>query len=223
MKSFSCMSEKIANYVEEEFRPEDDILLSIRSLCEEKGLPPIQVGPADGRHLQVLAAMTQARRAVEIGTLGGYSGVCLLRGMGAAGHLHSFELDTHHADVARLSFEMANLSSQVEVHVGPALDNLENIRNQAPFDLVFIDADKANYPNYLEWSANHLRLGGVVIGDNTFAFGHIHKNHNDIEDKSLKKSVKALHEFNRELARSERFISTILPTGEGLTIGVKVR
>ena len=220
MKSFSCMDVELAKYVAGELGLEDPVLQSIRDHCVEKQLPEIQVSPFDGRHLEVLAACSQARRGVEIGTLGGYSGVSLLKGMGRSGHLHTFELDAHHAEVARENFERAGLMDQVYIHVGPALENLEKIEAEGPFDLVFIDADKRNYPNYLKWATNRLKVGGVLIADNTFGFGHIHKTHGFI-DGSLKTQVAALRQFNRELASSSRFHTTILPTGEGLTLGVK--
>ncbi len=222
MKEFSCREDKVAEYVFENIPTEDEVLRRVREQSIEKNLPGIQVSPFDGKHLEVLAAASQSRRAIEIGTLGGYSGICLLRGMGPSGHLHTFELDAHHAEVAHENFVAAGLESQVTIHVGPALENLEKISQDGPFDLVFIDADKVNYPNYLKWSIDRLKTGGMVIGDNTFAFGHIHKTHG-FENEELESQVKALREFNHELAQGGRFTTTILPTGEGLTIGVKSR
>jgi caffeoyl-CoA O-methyltransferase len=123
--------------------------------------------------------------------------------------------------VARETFEKAGIAGQVELHVGPALDNLARIEAAGPFDLVFIDADKVSYPRYLAWAGEHLRVGGIVLGDNTFAWGGIaDERFDDAEEEA---AVKALREFNRVVAAGGRFRATLLPTGEGLTLGVKVR
>ena len=157
-----------------------------------------------------------ARKTVEIGTLGGYSGVCLLRGMPKDGVLHTFELNEHHAEVARESFRRAGVAERAKIHVGPALDKLREIQREAPFDLCFIDADKVSYPAYLAWAAEHLRVGGAVAGDNAFGWGNVAKPGGD-------EGVRALRRFNEELARGGRFRATMIPTEEGLALGVKVR
>jgi caffeoyl-CoA O-methyltransferase len=117
--------------------------------------------------------------------------------------------------VARESFRKAGVQDRVTVHVGPALETLRTIEGGAPVDLVFIDADKERYPDYLAWAATHLRVGGLAVGDNTFAFGEI------VEGEGP--GARATREFNRVLAQGGRFRSTLLPTGEGLSVGVKLR
>jgi caffeoyl-CoA O-methyltransferase len=207
----------IAEYVEKVFAPEDELLADVRRRSAAAGLPDIAVGALDGLHLEVIARATAARRAVEIGTLGGYSGTWLLRGMGPEGRLDTFELAEAHAEVARQTFRLAGLARQARVHVGPALARLGDIEDQGPFDLVFIDADKPSYPLYLAWAADHLRLGGVVLGDNAFFHGTV----GDASDQSA--GARAMRAFNEALARGGRFRATMLPTGEGLAMGVKVR
>lgn len=196
------------------------MLREIRERTAREGLPPIAVGPMDGLHLEVLARAAGARKAVEIGTLAGYSGVCLLRGMGPAGVLDTLELDPHHAEVARESFRRAGLERQVRVHVGPALESLGSIAAEGPFDLVFVDADKRGYPDYLAWAEAHLRVGGVLLADNAFAFGHVHDPSYSGADAG---AVAPLRGFAERLARGGRFRATMLPTEEGLAMGVKVR
>jgi predicted O-methyltransferase YrrM len=139
--------------------------------------------------------------------------------MGPRGKLYTFELEPAHAEVARESFKKAEVSDQVEIFVGPALDNLDKISNLGPFDLVFIDADKVSYPSYLKWAAQNLRSEGIVIADNTFAWGTIANDH--FESGEEESAAKALREFNQMAAKSGLFRSTILPTGEGLTVAVK--
>ena len=220
VKGFGQGSQALARWAAETFAPEDDVLREIRERSAREGLPGIQVGPMDGLHLEVIARAIGARRAVEIGTLGGYSGVCLLRGMGPRGFLDTFEVSPRNAGVARTSFERAGVAAQVRVHVGHALDGLPAIERAGPFDLVFIDADKAGYPAYLAWAEEHLRVGGVVLGDNAFAFGHVHDPAWEGEDAA---AVAPLRAFAERLARGGRFRATMIPTEEGLAMGVKVR
>src|SRR5262249_52086334 len=157
-----------APYVEELLEPEDAILREIRDRSAQEGLPRIAVGPFDGRHLEVLARMAGARRIVEIGTLGGYSGVCLARALPPGGKLDTFEYEPKHARVAEESFRRAGVADRVRIHVGPAIDRLPEIEPEGPFDLVFIDADKGGYPAYLAWATRNLRVGGTVVADNVF-------------------------------------------------------
>jgi caffeoyl-CoA O-methyltransferase len=214
-KGFGQGSPELARWAEKVFQPEDAVLAEIRARSIREGLPAIAVGRFDGLHLEVVARLVGARKAVEIGTLGGYSGVCLLRGM-PDGVLHTFELDSHHAEVARESFRKAGVADRARIHVGPALQKLREIENEAPFDLCFIDADKTGYPAYLDWAARHLRVGGAVLGDNAFGFGGVAKPDGD-------EGVQALRRFNEELARGGRFRATMIPTEEGLALGVKIR
>ncbi len=220
VKAFGQGDPALAAWAEAVYAPEDDVLREIRARSAAAGLPPIEVGPMDGLHLEVLARAIGARSAVEIGTLGGYSGVCLLRGMAPAGTLDTFEQDAGHAAVARASFERAGFAGRARVHVGRALDRLREVEPRAPFDLVFIDADKAGYPDYLAWAEVHLRVGGLVLADNAFAFGHVHDPSWRGEDAS---AVEPLRRFSERLARAGRFRATMIPTAEGLSLGVKIR
>ena len=220
VKAFGQGSAALAAWAESVYRPEDEVLREIRERSAAAGLPPIQVGRFDGLHLEVLARACGARRAVEIGTLGGYSGVCLLRGMGEGGFLHTFELEPRHAEVARESFRRAGVERRVEVHVGSALERLADVARLAPFDLVFVDADKVGYPAYLAWAEDHLRVGGIVLADNTFGFGHVHEARPAGESPE---AMAALRRFSERLAGGGRFRATMLPTAEGLSLGVKIR
>jgi caffeoyl-CoA O-methyltransferase len=216
VKGFGQGDLALAEWAERTFAPEDAVLREIRQRATREGLPTIAVGTMDGLHLEVLARAISARKAVEIGTLGGYSGVCLLRGMGESGVLHTFEISDHHAEVARESFAKAGVADRAKVHVGPALEKLREIEKEGPFDLVFIDADKVSYPAYLQWSAEHLRVGGIVLGDNAFAFGEVHLPGGDPGRSALRK-------FNEDLAQAGHFRATMIPTAEGLAMGVKLR
>jgi caffeoyl-CoA O-methyltransferase len=220
VKGFGQASEALAAWAEATYRPEDAVLREIRERSAARGLPRIEVGRMDGLHLEVVARACAARRAVEIGTLGGYSGVCLLRGMGEGGLLDTFEADPRHAEVARESFERAGVAARARIHVGPALERLREVEREGPFDLVFVDADKRGYPDYLAWAEKHLRAGGVLLADNTFGFGQVHERAPAGEDPA---AMEALRRFSERLAQGGRFRATILPTAEGLSFGVKVR
>ena len=216
MKDYSARpDDKLGRYLARVFHPEDPVLKEARERSLKAGLPEIQLGPMDALHLEVLARAAGARNAVEIGTLGGYSGIALARALGKGGRLHTFELDPKHAEVARESFRKAGVLDRVRIHVGPALERLPDCEDDAPFDLVFIDADKESYPAYLAWAAHHLRVGGVVLGDNAFAFGEI------VDGRGA--GPAAMREFNEELAQGGRFRATMIPTGEGLVLGVKIK
>jgi caffeoyl-CoA O-methyltransferase len=220
VKAFGAGDPDLTTYAEATFRPEDGVLAEIRAGAKAAGLPDIAVGKMDGLHLEILTRMVGARKAVEIGTLGGYSGTCILRGMPADGQLWTLELERHNAEVAKGHFARAGLAARAHVIVGRALDTLAEVEPHGPFDLVFVDADKDSYPAYLAWAAEHLRVGGVVLGDNAFLWGEVARPSGD----EPAGKVAAMRTFNRELARADgRFRATMIPTGEGLAVGVKLR
>ena len=212
---------EIADYVVEVFAPEDKFLAEVRARALESGLPAIHVGAMDGLHLEVLTRAVGAKKVVELGTLAGYSGICFLRGMGPGGKLFTFEYSEKHAEVARDNFARAGFEKSVVVHVGEALTELRRIEPDGPFDIVFIDADKVNYENYFYWAAKNLRVGGLVIGDNCFAFGNIAAK--EFVSKTESEVVASLNAFNIAAARHPDFRATMMPTGEGLCLAVKVR
>jgi caffeoyl-CoA O-methyltransferase len=215
-KGFGATDPRIAPYVERLLRPEDDVLREIRERSTREGLPAIAVGPFDGRHLEVLARMAGARRIVEIGTLGGYSGVCLARALPPGGRLDTFEREEKHAEVAAESFRRAGVADRVRIHLGPALERLAEIEHEGPFDLVFVDADKASYPAYFAWAAVHLRVGGSIVADNVFRRAAFPLEGDD------PRSAEGIRGFNEALATSGRFRVTMLPLEDGFALGVKV-
>jgi caffeoyl-CoA O-methyltransferase len=217
-KGFGNDDPRLADYVSRLYAPEDELLADVRARSAAAGLPDIQVAPLDGRHLEVLARLSGARRAVEIGTLGGYSGVALLRGMGADAQLDTIEIDPHHAEIARETFRRAGFTNHARVHVGPAVEVLPGLAPEGPFDLVFIDADKDGYPRYLAWAADNLRPGGLVLLDNAFLFGHLPEK----PAGQRATSIKAMQSVHETLARGGKFSATVLPTGEGLAVGVRL-
>jgi caffeoyl-CoA O-methyltransferase len=219
-KHFAQTNENISAYVADTFKPEDKILREVRERSEKSNIPLIQINDMDGLHIELLIRISKAKKVVEIGTLAGYSGICIARGIPKGGILHTIEIDQKHADIAAESFKKADVSHVVKQHVGPAIQILKELENEGPFDAIFIDADKISYPKYLTWAEQNLKVGGIIIGDNTFAWGHI--NDNNMKDHELENSVKALREFNHRVANNPNFRATIFPTGEGLTVAVKI-
>jgi caffeoyl-CoA O-methyltransferase len=217
-KPFGNDDPALAAYVAHVYGPEDEVLREIRERCAREGLPDIQLAALDARHLEVLALTVAAHKAVEIGTLGGYSGVALLRGMRPGAVLDTIEMDAKHAKVAADSFRKAGFAKQVRIHVGTAAQVLPQLAARGPFDLCFIDADKEGYPDYLQWASDHLRPGGLVILDNAFLFGHLPER----PAGELAAAITAMQATHAALARSGRFRSTVLPTGEGLAVGVRI-
>src|SRR5207237_4290363 len=168
-KGFGQGDPALAHWAEEVFRPEDTVLREIRERSVREELPPIAVGRFDGLHLEVRARACGALKSVEIGTLGGYSGVCLLRGMGVHGVLHTFEYSEKHARVASESFHKAGVGARAHIHVGPALTSLPEIEAEAPSALFSIAADRVSYPANLVWAGGHLPEAGGVLAASAFA------------------------------------------------------
>lgn len=216
-KPFGNSDRRLSSYVARVYAPEDEVLREIRQRSTAAGLPDIQVAPLDARHLEILVRACGARRAVEVGTLGGYSGVSILRGMIPGGTLDTIELEPKHAQVAAASFRKAGFAKRARIHVGSAHQLLPRLSKRGPFDFCFIDADKESYPLYVEWAAANLRRGGLVALDNAFLFGNLAKR----PTGAMAEAIAAMQRTHAMLAGNSWFRATVLPTGEGLAVGVK--
>ena len=192
-------------YVEGLFAPPDPVLDNALRRSREAGLPEIQIPPSEGKLLQLLAGISGARRILEIGTLGGYSTIHLARALPADGRLISLELDERHARVARENIAEAGFSVKVEVRVGDARELLSAMVEEGgqPFDLVFIDADKGGYPEYLERAIRLSRPGSVILADNVIRGGAVLNPRDE--------SARVIREFNEGLAQDSRLSALVLP------------
>ncbi len=204
---------KLDEYVAEIYVHEDEALGGIEAEAERQGLPAISVRPFEGRLLQLLVYMTGAKKVVEIGALAGYSGSWIARALPADGKLYTLEKSSKHAAVARASFERTGVSGKVELLEGDAHDLLKKLTTKAPFDMVFIDADKGSYPAYLTWAVDNLRPGGLVAAHNAFRSGRVITP--EAEDD------RAMDAFNRALGNNPHLESMILAIGDGMAVGVK--
>ena len=169
MADQSSILQAYDHYVTELFASEDHVLESAREYSRREGLPEISVSASQGKLLHLLARIIDAKRILEIGTLGGYSTIWLARALPPDGKLITLEIDPHHAAVARHNLERAHLLKTVEIKLGPALDSLHELhaKREPLFDLIFIDADKERYPQYLKEAMPLLRERGLVLADNT--------------------------------------------------------
>jgi len=165
----------VDDYIVSSLFLDDPTLDAVLATNRDQGLPAIDVSAAQGKFLSLLARIRGARRVLEIGTLGGYSTIWMARGLPADGRIVTLELEPHHAKVARSNFERAGVSDKIDVRVGPALQSLAALadENAGPFDLIFIDADKPNNPNYLSWAMRLARAGTVIVCDNVIRDGAV--------------------------------------------------
>lgn len=180
---------------------------------EARDLPLIQISALEGRILALLARSIDATRLLEVGALGGYSALWLLSLLPGHARLVTLERDPDHADLAREAFRRAGEADRAELREGDARDLLGGLTGEPPFDLVFIDADKENYPAYLEEAAPLMRPGGLLLADNTFWEGRVA---GDVEEADP--STRGIREFNRILADDPRFEGVIVPVRDGLTV-----
>jgi predicted O-methyltransferase YrrM len=188
--------------------PPDPALDAALESAAAAGLPPHSVSPVEGRMLTILARLQGASAILEIGTLGGYSTICLARGLSAGGRLVTLEADPRHAVVARASIARAGLAASVEVRVGQALETLPQLaaEGQGPFDVVFLDADKQHNPDYLRWALELSRPGTLIVADNVVRGGDV------ADPASHDPMIEGVRRFTELLAAEPRVIATAIQT-----------
>jgi len=191
-------------YITNLFIGRDDALEAALEASDDAGLPPIAVSPPLGKFLMLLAGAIGARTILEIGTLGGYSTIWLARALSGDARLVTLELDQKHADVARANMERAGVSDRVEIVVGPALQTLNGV--EGPFDLIFIDADKDNYPGYFEHSVRLSRPGTVIVADNVVRDGEV------VNEATEDPRIRGVRRFNELVASEPRVRATAIQT-----------
>jgi predicted O-methyltransferase YrrM len=203
---------KVDRYFGDLFAAHDAQLDAALKANRAARLPAIDVSPLQGKFLHVLAKMTQAKRILEIGLLGGYSTIWTARALPRGGRIVSLEYSPKHADVARANLRRARLLGRVEIRVGPALESLPQLKAEGagPFDLIFIDADKENNPQYLEWALKLSRRGTVIVVDNVARHGTV------IEAKSKAPDIRGTRRCLEMMAAHPRLSAVALQT-----VGVK--
>ncbi len=208
-------------YVNQLFGLEDDSeLKSVREELARRGCEHMSISGAEARILQFFVRATGVKKIVEVGMLFGYSAIAMAKALPADGVLYSLEKNPVNFETAKKFFDNSPVGGRIRPMSGDALETLKSLEGEGPFDLVFIDADKANYANYLTWAEQNVRQGGYIVGDNTFLWGGVW---DELTDRDVSdRAVAAMKEFNLRLADSRKYNSTIIPTAEGMTFAQKL-
>lgn len=201
-------STAVDRYITDLLAPPDPALEAALEASDQAGMPAINVAPNMGKMLQILAKAAGARNILEIGTLAGYSTIWLARALPPGGRLITLEISPKHAEVARANIARAGLERLVELRLGPALESLARLveENREPFDLIFIDADKEAYTEYLEWSLKLSRRGTLIVADNVVRKGAV------ADPTSRDPMVQGIRRFNDRLAREKGASATAIQT-----------
>jgi predicted O-methyltransferase YrrM len=198
----------VDRYIGDLLVPQDTALTNALAASAAAGLPPINVAPNQGKLLQLYAQMIGAKTILEIGTLGGYSTIWLARALPPGGHVLSLEADPKHAEIARANIAAAGLATSVEVRLGKAMDSLAQIEaeKRPAFDFIFIDADKANLPNYFASALKLSHRGSIILVDNVVREGRV------IDAKNEDPNIKGVRRMNEMIAAEPRVSATALQT-----------
>ena len=201
---------EVDNYLIDNLIPDDEVLSQVLENNHRAGLPAHDVAANQGQLLALFVRMVGAKSILEIGTLGAYSTIWMARELPENGRLVTLEADPRHAQVARENIQLAGLAELVTLHEGPALDSLAKLESDAPFDLIFIDADKPNNPYYLQWALKYARPGTLIIGDNVVRDGEVTNPH------STDERVQGVRRFIEMMRNDPRLTVTALQT-----VGIK--
>lgn len=204
-----------SSYVKALFAAEDKTLKDTIKSIETNGLRPINIGADEGKLLQILIKLHGSITIVEVGTLVGYSTIWLARALPENGKVFSFEKDERTAEVAKQNILNSDVAHKIEIITGDAHAMLKTIEDKAPFDAIFIDAEKGGYCKYLDWAEKNIRKNGLIIGDNTFLHGDVFQ-----ENPSEKMAI-VMKEFNSRLSNDKNYDGIIIPTNAGLTVAIK--
>lgn len=204
----------INHYIDSMFYKQDAILEEVITSIEENGMPAISVSASSGKLLTMLVSMTGAKNILEVGALGGYSGICLARGFGSDGTLTSLELEEKYAQLAYGNLSKAGFGEQVTYLTGPALQSLEElVQSNERFDFFFIDADKDNYENYLNYCVQLANPDAIIVTDNVLAAGSVAD-----PNAKPKRYTEIMKKFNEAVANHSQLESIIIPIGDGMTL-----
>lgn len=206
-------------YIRKLYAPQDALLQAIDDHLSKKNMA-IHVGPEEGKLLQMFIGLYGVQTIVEVGTLAGYSAIWMARALSPEGHLYTFNKDPEHIGLARQFIAASEVEDRITMIEGDARTRLHTLDHTAPYDMIFIDADKIHYNDYLDWAETHIRQGGLVIADNTLLFDMVAKD--EPPDDIAPTTWANMRRFNERLADPERYFSIMIPTKEGLTVAVKL-
>ena len=201
-------------YKREVFARQDDLLKNIMPDAAEQGIPRISVSPEAGQTLYLLAKTIGAKKILEFGALAGYSGIWLARALPEDGQFITLEIEPKHAEVTRRNYEKTGLSDRTDVRLGDGTKLMQDAVQDGPFDLIFIDADKESYPQYLDFALENTRPGGLIIADNANGHGHAHRALPEGDGR------RGIQDYNRRVANHPKLISNIIPVGGWLAVSL---
>ncbi len=212
------LSEALQEYVVAHSSQPDEILRDLAAETRQRygDTAVMQIGPEQGTFMTLLARLSRARTAVEVGSFTGYSAICLARGLGEDGRLLCCDVSEEWTSVARRYWERAGLADRIELRLGPAAQTLAALPEGTSFDLAFIDADKTGYVEYWDLIVPMIRPGGVILVDNTLSNGRVV----DLAEQDA--SVQGIRQFNGHARADERVELVLLPVGDGLTLARKL-
>lgn len=216
MRESHLETDQKTKYIRENFSLEDELLVQIRNDCLVANRP-INITPEEGKLLQVLIKLGNYKNILEIGTFYGYSTIWMAKALSKNGNIVTIEKDENSYMQAKSNFLMANLNDKINI----IKDNAINVLNSLDieFDMIFIDADKINYVNYLNWTEKHIRNGGLIVADNTLLSGAVYME--KLPYRIRKTTRDTIKEFNIRLSDKEKYTSILLPSTDGITIAVK--
>jgi predicted O-methyltransferase YrrM len=214
---FTTLTRELHAYAVEHGSREDEVLRRLAEETERElaDVAIMQIAPDQGAFITLLLRLIGARRALELGTFTGYSAICIARGLSAGGRLITCDVSEEWAAIARRYWAEAGVADRIELRLGPALETLRDMPSEEPFDFAFIDADKAEYPDYYEECLRLLRPGGLAMLDNVFRGGGV-LDQDDDDPRNV-----ATRELNERIASDERVDVAMLPVADGVTLALK--
>jgi len=211
--------EEHINYIRSLFAPEDNELIEIEERIK-KNTDPIQIYPEEGKVLQFLIKASNIKSIVEIGTLAGYSTIWMARALPKDGHIYTIEKDEARFQLAELTFKNSASKDKITLIHDDASKALDKLEKNAPFDMIFIDADKLHYLDYLDWTEKNIKIGGLIIADNTLLSGAVHMD--ELPRRIRPTTAKNMKIFNQRLSDPNKYCSIMLNTSDGMTIALKL-
>ncbi len=211
------VDERLARYLEANWLREDSVLRKLRQETRQLEMARMQIAPEQGQFMALLVKLLDARKILEVGTFTGYSSLVMAQAMEDDGRVVCCDLSAEWTAIARKYWQMAGVSDKISLHLGPALETLDNLlkTDKASFDLAFIDADKSNYDNYYEKSLVLLKPSGVILLDNVFWGGSV------VDSQDQSEDTQAIRQMNEKIHRDPRVDIAVIPLGDGLTIARK--
>ena len=206
------------NYLDQTFGLKEPLLQKIQQAGESESVNHMQISAHEAKILQFLAQISKAKKAVEIGTLYAYSTFHIAKALPEDGQVWTIDHNSQRHKTSQEILKNSPIAKKINWQSGPALEQLKSLEPLAPFDMIFIDADKEPYLKYLNWAEKYLKKGALLVADNTFLFGSVY---GEPERDSKPETIKVIQEFNKRLANSPFWQGALIPTQEGMTVSIK--